>query len=109
MTKKFLDLDFKCKTLKGEDIQVLGYKNIEYKNIAQYVADVIVARPSNQSMKIYSLAQELFNFGKLELDMADFQLLKNQILEVKMNTILEAQILRAFNEAKDVEVDNKDK
>lgn len=82
----------KLKDLKGKDIDL---------TIGEAIGNILLAHKAGGKMKMYVLAQKMVKDGKVEVDDADFELIKGaiEVTEAYVN-LVSGQLLVLLSELK---------
>jgi len=91
----------------SKSIKNLDLTEVEDSSLGKILAQVIVAPNENNDggvlgpLKSYHIALKLYDTGIVDIDMADWDILKEFVTKTKLLTVLvKGQILEVFSEAK---------
>jgi hypothetical protein len=89
------------KIITGDKLKDLSGKEIDL-TVGTALSNILVSAEAGGKMKMFTLAQRLFNDKAVEVDEADFNLIKTSVESTKTYTILAAgQLLVILENIKD--------
>lgn len=86
------------KELKTLDGRIIMQSENEKLTLGKAVANVLVTSENINKLKAYSLAQKFYNDAEVDIDEADFELVKQELEQSRAyNALIIGQILSIIN------------
>lgn len=77
------------KNMKGEDLKVEN----EVLTVGKAISNILLASEEKGKMKLFILAKKFYDDSSIDLDSADFALVKNEIAKTRIyNTLVSGQL-----------------